>query len=745
MLPLLALLALPAHATDTWTDVRDGVRLLYRTASGPLRIHVAEVDLCADGARVRATAEDERQRTVSSFAARVGAEVAINGDYFSYDDYTVSGLAIGDGDHWDSDNSSEAFAAFGGDHAWISPPAEVWTTPDAWMDDAVAGRPQLVEDGEPTGDYDDPSHCASLNPRSALGLSRDRQTLWLVVVDGRTSASVGVTCSELADVLDDLGAWTAFNLDGGGSSALWVDGGVVNDPSDGTERAVANHLAVVFESGAPAACDWSQDEVVLQAAEVDPHHTDVNGDGLADLCARSASDYRCTLATGDGTFGDTWTVPSLANTNGWADETNYQSIRLADIDGDRRADVCARGDAGVYCWKSTGTGFGASIAGPTLSDADGWDDPKYATTLQLADLDADGDDDLCARGATGLRCWPSTGSGFGAELATLALSDASGWGEPEHYGTIRLADIDGDGAADACARGGAGLYCWPSIGTGFGARFDGPAWSDAAGWDDVSAWSTIRLVDLDGDGRADVCGRGPDGVACARSTGAGFGAPFAGPTLTDASGWGDHDNYDTLRTGDVDADGDIDLCARANARVYCWLQDGDSFATRIDGPELSDTSGWIQARYYSTMRLADVTGDGRADLCARGSSGVRCWPSLGTSFATSVAGPAWSDDNGWDDIAYYSTLRLGTPPPVAESPGDTGDTDDTDVVDTDVPDTGAPDTDSAVDTDDTDGPGRASAIPGDEGCGCGVPGRASPVGVLAVLVALGLRRRPTRR
>lgn len=83
------------------------------------------------------------------------------------------------------------------------------------------------------------------HPRTAVGVSRDRRTMWLYVVDGRSTTSVGMTTTELADALRALGAWDALNFDGGGSTTLVVDGQVINAPSDATgERAVGNMLLV---------------------------------------------------------------------------------------------------------------------------------------------------------------------------------------------------------------------------------------------------------------------------------------------------------------------------------------------------------------------------------------------------------------------------------------------------------------------------------------------------------------------
>src|SRR5688500_1909922 len=115
-----------ALAADTWSDPHPGVRLLERATADPLRIALLEVDLCARGVELRATKEDERQDRVSDFGEAGGAQAAINADFFSYDDYYVSGMAMGAGELWDGDNTSEGFVAFGGDRAWLSPPSEDW-------------------------------------------------------------------------------------------------------------------------------------------------------------------------------------------------------------------------------------------------------------------------------------------------------------------------------------------------------------------------------------------------------------------------------------------------------------------------------------------------------------------------------------------------------------------------------------------------------------------------------------------
>ena len=88
----------------------------------------------------------------------------------------------------------------------------------------------------------------SRNPRTAVGYTTTGQ-LVMVVVDGRQSSwSVGMTLTEMAQFLQDIGVQYAMNLDGGGSSTLVTGGTVRNSPSDGNERAVANGLMVFYDT-----------------------------------------------------------------------------------------------------------------------------------------------------------------------------------------------------------------------------------------------------------------------------------------------------------------------------------------------------------------------------------------------------------------------------------------------------------------------------------------------------------------
>lgn len=253
---LLALVLAPslAMAQDSWTDPFTGVRRLHRRTSNQ-DVQVLVVDLCAAGVSVRATGSGERRRTPSSFGSLVGAQAAVNGDFFSFETYSTNGVSMSGGAAWGGDDHGYVAPVAFGDHRVAMPVHEAGGAPEPWMREVVSGHPTILADGAVRDNSGDPL-CTNRHPRTALGLSADRRTLFVAVIDGRSTTRIGMRCDEVAVMLRDLGAHDVTNMDGGGSSAMWLAGtGVVSHPSDGRERVVANHLAIVASgSGTAAHC-----------------------------------------------------------------------------------------------------------------------------------------------------------------------------------------------------------------------------------------------------------------------------------------------------------------------------------------------------------------------------------------------------------------------------------------------------------------------------------------------------------
>lgn len=230
----------------------------------PAIVHVVRVDLTSAEITVHATREEDRGRTVSAFAAGAGAQVAINGDLFAPAGYVPDGLAMGAGRAWSQTADDAVSAVFrfgkvaGRTDGLLIVPESVVATGDlpSFVTGVVGGRPMLVRAGLAVTSYDcaDTGAIACVRaPRTALGLSDDNRTLWLVVVDGWQAASVGMTAAELAAFLRDLGVRDAIALDGGGASAMVIanQGGLVSSPSDGVERPVANHVGIAYGAQPP--------------------------------------------------------------------------------------------------------------------------------------------------------------------------------------------------------------------------------------------------------------------------------------------------------------------------------------------------------------------------------------------------------------------------------------------------------------------------------------------------------------
>lgn len=110
---------------------------------------------------------------------------------------------------------------------------------------AIGGGPVLIRNGVKAVEWQQErfqtDFASRRHPRTAIG-SDANGDIWLVVVDGRQTHSAGATLGELADIMLRLRCVNAINLDGGGSTSMVVHGTVINSPSEGRERTIANGI-----------------------------------------------------------------------------------------------------------------------------------------------------------------------------------------------------------------------------------------------------------------------------------------------------------------------------------------------------------------------------------------------------------------------------------------------------------------------------------------------------------------------
>jgi exopolysaccharide biosynthesis protein len=253
------------------------VRELVRdTPDGPQRGWVARVDLTDARVAIRVSGPAERRaddppemevraETTPDWLARERLVLAVNTHFFARmpnDDAPLAagtpldliGPCVADG-RLVSPAPSHASPGLALSAERTGRVAMLSAADLAGMDDVVAGTSGgkgkgglLVADGRNVGTTALPQP-QKRHPRTAAGLTADGQTLLLVVVDGRQPDwSIGMTLPELGELLIELGAGDAVNLDGGGSSSFMYapPGGapLVNRPSDGRWRPVGASLGV---------------------------------------------------------------------------------------------------------------------------------------------------------------------------------------------------------------------------------------------------------------------------------------------------------------------------------------------------------------------------------------------------------------------------------------------------------------------------------------------------------------------
>ena len=109
----------------------------------------------------------------------------------------------------------------------------------------ISGGPYLVKNGEIFVDMTAQKLGAigGRNPRTAIGYTADNNLI-LVAVDGREGSSIGMTLNELARFMQSIGCVGAINLDGGGSTVMYVNGNVVNHPQQKGGIPLSNALVL---------------------------------------------------------------------------------------------------------------------------------------------------------------------------------------------------------------------------------------------------------------------------------------------------------------------------------------------------------------------------------------------------------------------------------------------------------------------------------------------------------------------
>lgn len=409
-----------------------------------------------------------------------------------------------------------------------------------------------------------------------------------------------------------------------------------------------------------------------------------------------------------GSCGPTFVLPSWGDAGGWRDASYYSTIQLADLDGDGKAELIGRSPAGIATseldvatgqWMPlTSEGSGLALTLTLFADppplgwgtqpSTDWRQPAYYTSIQTVHILPGKGRQLVARSAFGLVVYSFT-PGTGWEQLThegpMADSDcfANGkcWNsDASYYATIQAGDLNGDGNDEVIGRGADGIevYCWSG---GWKKLATLTSYSDALDGGASDTYPTIRLADVDGDGRQEIFVRGVGGVRGHRFSGGsgcadgswsrldGDPQPFCNvPDDSDCfdavNGVGaqsDPSYYETIQLADIDGEKGDELLGRMpdGLRAYKW--NGRGWSPLPTNTVFTDQAGWKAPQYYTTLHSAKLEGAQAAQIVGRGAAGI---------YAATYANGAWGaleqnttltlEDDPWAASAsYYRTIQAG--------------------------------------------------------------------------------------
>lgn len=218
-------------------------------------IYVADVTVSSPALLKTALARDVFGRNVtektSDMAERTGAILAVNGDFYGSRE---RGYVVRDGVVYRASASAgtEVLAIMADGTFRIAEEGRV--SADSLAEEGavhvLSFGPALLVDGEiAITPEDEVGKAMADNPRTAIGVFEPGHYV-LLVSDGRTKESDGLTLYELAEFMQSLGLTTAYNLDGGGSSTMVFQGKIINTPTTNgrkiTERSVSDIVYIGY-------------------------------------------------------------------------------------------------------------------------------------------------------------------------------------------------------------------------------------------------------------------------------------------------------------------------------------------------------------------------------------------------------------------------------------------------------------------------------------------------------------------
>ena len=250
-----------AAKTATVTDSSykdDNISInLTETTVNNTQVYIADVTVSSSDYLKTAFAQNVYGTNVTAKTSETAADnnaiLAVNGDYYGANStgYVIrNGVVYRDTVRENSSNGDLAIYKDGSFKIIYEDQISAEQLVKDGVINLLAFGPALVENGEiAVGKNQEVGQAMASNPRTAIGIIDENHYI-IVVSDGRTSESKGLSLYQMAEVMKSYGVKTAYNLDGGGSSTLYFNGQVINKPTTGgnkiSERAVSDIVYIGY-------------------------------------------------------------------------------------------------------------------------------------------------------------------------------------------------------------------------------------------------------------------------------------------------------------------------------------------------------------------------------------------------------------------------------------------------------------------------------------------------------------------
>ena len=230
---------------------------LSETTVNSTQVYVADVTVSSSDYLKTAFAQNAFGTNVTAKTSETATDnnaiLAVNGDYYGANStgYVIrNGVVYRDTVREDSSNGDLAIYKDGSFKIIYEDQISAEQLVKDGVVNLLAFGPALVENGEiAVGTNEEVGQAMASNPRTAIGIIDENHYI-IVVSDGRTSESKGLSLYQMAEVMKSYGVKTAYNLDGGGSSTLYFNGQIINKPTTGgnkiSERAVSDIVYIGY-------------------------------------------------------------------------------------------------------------------------------------------------------------------------------------------------------------------------------------------------------------------------------------------------------------------------------------------------------------------------------------------------------------------------------------------------------------------------------------------------------------------